>query len=207
MTDEDGATFWEAHYRDKTSPSGGRPSAALVRFAKGRAAGRSLDLGCARGDDAIWLARRGWHATGVDVSETALAAARDAAATAEVADRVSFARHDLSRTFPEGRFDLVTALFLHSPADFHRAQVLRRAARAVAPGGLLLSVTHASVAPWSWAHPDTVFPTPEEELAELELDPAAWSRVFVGAPEREATGPEDQTAIVRDNILALERKA
>lgn len=78
--EEDGAAFWEAHYKSKAGPSGGRPSAALVRFTEGRAPGRALDLGCARGDDAIWLAGQGWRVTGVDVSETALVAARDAAA-------------------------------------------------------------------------------------------------------------------------------
>jgi SAM-dependent methyltransferase len=203
----DGAAFWEAHYRAKTAPSGGRPSAALVRFSEDRTPGRALDLGCARGDDAIWLARQGWHAAGVDVSETALAAARGAAETAGVADRTAFARHDLSESFPEGRFDLVAALFLHSPAAFPRAQALRRAAEAVAPGGLLLSVTHASAAPWSWSSPNTAYPTPEEELAELALDLAAWTRVLVGASERQATGPGGQIATVTDNILALERGA
>lgn len=201
----DGATFWEAHYRARTAPSGGRPSAALVRLSADRTPGKALDLGCARGDDAIWLARQGWHATGVDVSETALAVARGAAAEAGMGDRTAFARHDLSTSFPEGRFDLVAALFLHSPATFPRAQVLRRAAEAVAPGGLLLVATHASVAPWSWADPNTAFPSPEEALAELALDLAAWTRVFVGAPEREATGPDGQIAIGTDNILALER--
>ena len=205
--EEDGAAFWEAHYKGKAGPSGGHPSAALVRFTDARAPGRALDLGCARGDDAIWLARQGWRATGVDVSETALAAARNAAEAAGVPDRASFERHDLSKTFPDGRFDLVTAFFLHSPAHLPRAFVLRRAAEAVAPGGLFLSVTHASVAPWSWADPDTVFPTPEEELAELELDPDTWTRVFVGAPAREATGPGGRTATVTDNILALKRRA
>jgi SAM-dependent methyltransferase len=178
-----------------------------MRFSKNRTPGRALDLGCARGDDAIWLARRGWHATGVDVSETALAAARGAAETAGVADRTTFVRHDLSESFPEGRFDLVAALFLHSPAAFPRAQVLRRAAEAVAPGGLLLVVAHASVAPWSWSDPDRAFPSPKEELAELALDLAAWTQVFVGAPERQATGPNGQIATVKDNILALERVA
>ncbi|MEM7730888.1 MAG: SAM-dependent methyltransferase, partial [Pseudomonadota bacterium] len=81
----------------------------------------------------------------------------------------------------------------------------RRAAAAVAPGGLFLTVAHASVAPWSWADADTVFPTPEEELNGIEFDPADWTRVFVGAPEREAIGPGGQTAIVTDTIIALER--
>ena len=210
MTNEttgEGAAFWEEHYKAKSGPTSGRPSAALVRFAEGRAPGRVLDLGCARGDDAVWLARRGWQVTGVDVSATALDHARNAAEKAGIADRARFERYDLSESFPDGPFDLVTALFLHSPVDFPRTNVMRRAAEAVAPGGLLLSVTHASVAPWSWADPDTVFPRPEEELAELTLDPDAWRHVFIGAPEREATGPDGQVATATDNIVALERTA
>lgn len=211
MTVQDGPTpgeaFWEDHYRGRTAPSSGRPSAALVRLVAGRRPGRSLDLGCARGDDVIWLARQGWRALGVDVSANAVRRAREAAAGAGVVERAAFERHDLSHTFPDGAFDLVTAFFLQSPVAFPRAAVLGRAAQAVAPGGLLLSVSHASRAPWSWSDPDTVFPTPEEELAEIGLDLSGWHQIEVAAPERTATGPDSQTSTVTDNVVALERPA
>jgi 2-polyprenyl-3-methyl-5-hydroxy-6-metoxy-1,4-benzoquinol methylase len=79
----------------------------LTRFVEGRRKGRALELGCARGDDAIWLARQGWKVTGVDISEAALEAARLAAAAQGVAAGVQFERHDLAESFPEGTFDLV----------------------------------------------------------------------------------------------------
>ena len=78
---------------------------------------------------------------------------------------------------------------------------------AVAPGGLLLIVEHASVAPWSWADPDAAFPTPEKSLAALDLDPSRWHGEFVGAHERLATGPGGQSATVTDNVIALRRLA
>ena len=202
-----GEQFWEERYRVSTRPSNGRPSGALVRFAEPLPTGTVLELGCAQGDDAIWLARRGWRVVAVDVSSTVLARAAKNAETAGVQDLIEFQRHDLASTFPEGRFDLVSALFLHSPVEFPRTQVLQAAAQTVTSGGLLLIVEHALVAPWSWTDPDTVFPTPEESLDTLELDPSQWHSEFVGAPERQATGPDGQTATVKDNILALRRSA
>lgn len=201
----DAATFWENHYGKMTKPSGGRPSAILTRFSEGRTPGRAMDLGCARGDDAIWLARQGWTVTGVDVAEAALIAARDAAEKAGVEDQTTFERHDLATSVTTGSFDLISAMFLHTPVVFNRAAALRRAADAVAPGGLLLIGAHGSRAPWSWAAPDTVYPTAQDELNSLNLDDADWQNVFVGPIEREANGPDGQTARVIDTVVAVER--
>lgn len=46
--------FWEPHYAKMTRPSGGRVSAVLEQFVEARPIGTALELGCARGDDAIW---------------------------------------------------------------------------------------------------------------------------------------------------------
>lgn len=198
--------FWEPHYANMTRPSGGRVSAVLAQFVKARAIGTALDLGCARGDDAIWLAKQGWTVTGVDVAEAALVAARASAQDANVLDRTTFERHDLGISFPTGKFDLVTAMFFHSPVDFGRDQALRRAADSVAPGGLLLVVAHGSRAPWSWADPDTVYPTAKDALAELTVHTHEWRKVFVGRIERDATGPDGQSAVVIDTVIAIERR-
>ncbi len=201
------AEFWETHYATKKLGSSGTPSVLLVHFAEMRQPGRALDLGCAHGDDALWLAGRGWQATGVDISETVIARAATRAESLGFADRARFERHDLSQTFPEGAFDLVTAFFLQSPVDFPRPEVLSRASRAVAPGGLLLIVAHASVPPWSWSDPDERFPTAEETFAELTLDTDKWLRTFVGSSEREAKGPDGQEAVVSDSVIALTRRS
>lgn len=197
--------FWEPHYAKMTRPSGGRVSAVLKQFVEARSPGTALELGCARGDDAIWLAKQGWTVTGVDVAEAALSAARASAQEANVSDRTTFERHDLGMTFPTGKFDLVTAMFFHSPVDFGRVQALRRAAQSVAQGGLLLIVAHGSRAPWSWADPDTVYPTAQDELADLAVNADDWRNVFVGHIERAATGPKGQSAVVIDTVIAIER--
>jgi SAM-dependent methyltransferase len=202
----DAPTFWEDHYGKMTKPSGGRPSAILVRFAEGRLPGRAMDLGCARGDDAIWLARQGWTVTGVDVADAALIAAQGAAEKAGIGGQTTFERHDLATSMPTGAFDLISAMFLHTPVQFDRAAALRRATDAVAPGGLLLIGAHGSRAPWSWADTDTAYPTAQDELNSLNLDGADWRDVFVGPIAREANGPDGQTARVIDTVVAIERR-
>lgn len=100
--------------------------------------GRALDLGCGQGGDTLGLAALGWQVTAVDVSQTALPRVRDRARAAGVLDRVTLEQHDLARTVPEGTHDLVSAAYLQSPVDLDRAAMLRRVARNVAPGGVLL---------------------------------------------------------------------
>ena len=211
--------FWEAHYGARDQVWSGRPNAHLVTVAGPLAPGTALDLGAGEGGDALWLAGRGWRVTAVDVSPTALD--RLAARAAEAGVEVAVERHDLAATFPAGRFDLVSAQFLQSPIEFPRDDVLRRAAAAVAPGGLLLVVAHLTVPPWARAAPDDraghghghghlpQFPTAEETLEELRRDPgwdgAAWTVEHAGAAERAITGPDGETATISDSLLALRR--
>jgi SAM-dependent methyltransferase len=201
--------FWEAHYQARPNVWSGRPNAVLVDVAAALPPGHAIDLGCGEGGDARWLAGHGWRVTAVDVSATALARAADLAASAGVADRIDFRCQDLAAGFPAGRFDLVSAHFLQSPVAFPRERVLHAAAGAVAPGGLLLVVEHASVPPWSaHRHGDVVFPTPEDTLAALGLGPAPerrWRTERLGIFERQATGPDGQRATVADNVIALTR--
>ena len=198
--------FWEGHYQARDQVWSGRANALLVDLAADLPPGTALDLGCGEGADAIWLAGRGWRVTAVDVSATALERAAAHAVSAGVADRIDFQRHDLGHTFPTGAYDLVSAQYLQSPVELPRERVLQAAAATVAPGGLLLIVTHASIAPWSWNQdPDARFPTPQEELATLGLRPDEWRDEMVAAPARQASGPNGQSATVIDNVIAVRR--
>ncbi|MEU9780256.1 class I SAM-dependent methyltransferase [Streptomyces phaeochromogenes] len=202
--DNDAERFWEQHYRTPRAWDA-RVNPLLAETATPLRPGAALDLGCGAGGDAIWLARRGWHVTAVDISTTAVERVRERARDLGVADRVVTAQHDLGRSFPAGRFDLVSAQYFHTPLPLHRNRVLGSAARALRPGGLLLVVDHGSTAPWSWNQdPDIHFPTPTETAAELDLDPAHWSVPRADMPRRRAIGPAGETATVIDNVLLVQ---
>lgn len=144
MTQQTANRFWDKHYRNFTQR---RVNPVMVEIASGLAPATALDLGCGGGGDTLWLARAGWRVTAVDLSATATARLAEAARELGLDHLVHAERHDLASTFPDGSFDLVTALYFHSPFDLPRARVLRTAARALTPGGRLLVVDHGSIAP------------------------------------------------------------
>ena len=197
--------FWEQRYRSMTRPPNGKPSGTLVQYAEGLTPGRALDLGSSRGDDVLWLAGQGWLALGVDLSQTAVDLANKRAAEAGLSERAQFAQYDLTVNFPPGQFDLVSAMFLQSPMEFPRAEVLRKAVAAVAPGGVLIIAEHGSAAPWSDQGPHVHHPTLAQTEADLQLD-AGWEPVSVRTAERVATGQMGQVAQVIDNILVFRRR-
>lgn len=202
--------FWEQIYRDRSKASSGRPSAALERFAAQNPPGTALELGSGKGDDAVWLAKRGWQVTAVDISPTALAYARENAERQGVEGRIDFQQHNLAESFPDISCDLAIAMYLQTPLDFPRIEILRHAAATVTPGGLLLIAAHGSAPPWAWKDEKTGkdhdFPTAQEQMGEMDLPASDWAEVFVGDIERKATGPEGQTAMVIDGVIALERR-
>jgi SAM-dependent methyltransferase len=202
-----GEEFWDARYRQSERIWSSRPNSVLVRETGGLTPGRALDLGCGEGADAVWLAGRGWRVTATDISAVALERAAEHAAGAGVADRIAFERHDLGQSFPAGEFDLVSACFLHSPGEMPRERILRTAAAAVAPGGVLLVAGHGGPAPGAQnPHPDLHLPTPEEVLADLELPEGGWE-VLVCA-EHERVGAEaDRPGHGYDNTLKVRRSA
>jgi SAM-dependent methyltransferase len=194
------AEMWDARYREGDRIWSGRPNQVLVAEVQDLPPGRALDLGCGEGGDAIWLAGRGWRVTGADVSGVALERAARHAADAGVADRIAWERHDLALSLPQGEFELVNAQYLHSPAEFDRDAVLRRAAALVAVGGRLLVTGHAGVMPH---RPEVVLPTAAEVLAGLALPPETWRVLRAEEHERPGDRPSPGGHVLDSTVLAL----
>ena len=131
---------WDRRYAEAEHLWSAKPNRVLVAEAGSLPPGTALDLACGEGQNATWLAERGWRVTAVDFSEVAVAKARERARAAGV--ELDLVCGDLLDFEPEGgRYDLVVVFFLQLPTDERRI-VLPRAARALAAGGTLLLVGH-----------------------------------------------------------------
>jgi SAM-dependent methyltransferase len=198
---------FEQLYRATDALWSGRPNAQLVREAADLPSGRALDVGCGEGADAVWLAERGWRVTAVDFSATALErrAARAAAAGEELAARIDWRHVDVTRWAPEpAAFDLVSAQYMHLPAD-QRGPLFARLAASVVVGGTLLVVGHdLSDHPADGHQPPDLgrFFTAADVAA--GLDPAVWD-VLV-AESRPGARHEGSDVVVSDAVLRAGRR-
>lgn len=198
--------FWDERYGGAPVFSG-EPNPWLVHHAAGLAPGTALDVGSGEGADVLWLASRGWHATGVDISPVALARSAELAerAGADVAARTAWQQADVL-TFdpPPESFDLVSAQFLHLPGPAREA-LHRRLAAAVRPGGTLLLVLHFPPDPAAGgpSYPPEMFTT-ARQMASV-LDPAQWA-IDASDPQRQGVDPE-RAMHTRDAVLRAVRRS
>ena len=122
-------TKWDARYASADYVFGSAPRAILGR-APLRGQGRALDVACGEGQNAVWLAERGYDVCGVEISPVALAKARALAASRGV--KVDFREVDLEGFVPDGIFDLIVCTHYLDRALFPRLEA------ALAPDGVFV---------------------------------------------------------------------
>lgn len=133
---------WDGRYSRKEFLWTVEPNLSLTREIANYAPGRALDLAAGEGRNAVWLAEQGWTVQAVDFSPVAIEKARQLAVGREMSSRIQFNIADLIWYEPDAySFDLVALIYLQMPFA-QLAPIIKRAARAVAPGGLFLLVAH-----------------------------------------------------------------
>jgi SAM-dependent methyltransferase len=119
------------------------PNATLVSAIKGRLPGRALDVGMGQGRNTIFLALRGWDATGFDLSDAGLELARR---NAEKAGVTITALNKSEKDFEYGvsQWDLI--LFCYVPFPISDANYVERLRRSLRPHGLIVVESFGSAA-------------------------------------------------------------
>lgn len=199
--------YWDERYGQADRIWSGNPNPQLVAEASDLPVGRALEVGCGEGADTIWLAKRGWQVTGVDISPVALERAAQHAEAAGVTDRITWLHADLTDgTSPGSGFDLVAAHYLHLPGE-QRVPLFHALARAVGPGGTFLVVGHQpnDMIRKTWSHVPGMFFTGAEVAA--DLDPAEWTVVVDEARDRTTVDGEGNPFTIRDAVLTARRVA
>src|SRR2546429_3073745 len=83
---------------------------AMAALAGMKAGGRTLDLGCGRGELTYYLARQGFEVTAIDYSSQALRLAEHCfSGEGELRDRVRFVCDSVCTARLEGQYDLAIA--------------------------------------------------------------------------------------------------
>jgi SAM-dependent methyltransferase len=135
---EPASVFWNRRYEEADGLWSRDPNPLLVEFAAALAPGRALDLGAGEGRNAIWLAKRGWRVTALDVSAVGLARAADRAADEGVElDRVVADWREYDP--PASSIDLAVITFMH-PQPHERVAMFESVRETLVPGGHLFIV-------------------------------------------------------------------
>ncbi|MBI2911013.1 MAG: class I SAM-dependent methyltransferase [Chloroflexi bacterium] len=125
---------WDRRYRDGATGGPRGPSVFLARFEALLTGGLALDVACGLGQNALWLAQRGYTVNAIDVSPIAIGRLRRAARRQELPVRAHVA--DLTRVhLPTDRYDLVVDCF------YLDRDMIPHLKTAVRPGGIVLLQT------------------------------------------------------------------
>jgi 2-polyprenyl-3-methyl-5-hydroxy-6-metoxy-1,4-benzoquinol methylase len=157
---------------------------------------RILDIGCGTGRHSIELTKRGYHMTGIDLSDSLLKRAREKAAEQNLV--IDFQKHDARQLPFNQEFDAVIMLcegaFPLMETDEMNFQILQNAANALKPGGKLIFTTLNGLFPLFHSVKDFLDSAKEEGNATTD----AISFDLMTFRESSITSVEDDNGIKKD---------
>jgi SAM-dependent methyltransferase len=191
---------WESAYRGEPPPWDiGRAQPAVVRIAaEGGFRSPVLDAGCGTGENALFLAAKGFEVVGVDGATVAIRRARAKAmergvvATFVAGDALDLPA--LGRTFAS----VLDCGLFHTFDDAERARYVANLAAVVDPGGLVQLLCFSDEEPWAGG---------PRRITQAELRTAfahGWQILGI-EPERFATRLHDAGARARHATIERSR--
>ena len=149
---------WEDAYKTRPPWDIGRPQPAFVELVQAGELnqGRVLDVGCGTGENALYLAERGFSVIGVDLSTRAIDAAKTKGSERKL--KVDFRlANALSLDFKNAYFDnAIDSGLFHTFNDNDRAVFAREIARVLKIDGRYFMLCFSDKEPTNWGGPRRV---------------------------------------------------
>jgi 2-polyprenyl-3-methyl-5-hydroxy-6-metoxy-1,4-benzoquinol methylase len=96
--------------KDSTYKFSKLPNALLVEAIKNKKPGTALDVGMGQGRNSLYLAKKGWKVTGIDIADEAITAAKQQAERQKLVINVVLSSHQ-DFDFGTEQWDLVTYIY------------------------------------------------------------------------------------------------
>ena len=149
---------WEDAYKTVPPWDVGRPQPAFVELVRNGelVRGKVLDVGCGTGENALYIAEKGFSVTGVDLTNRAIVAARLKAVERKL--KVDFREGNaLSLDFKDGVFNnVIDSGLFHTFPDADRPVYAREVARVLARRGKYFMLCFSEKEPTNWGGPRRV---------------------------------------------------
>ncbi len=149
---------WEDAYKTRPPWDIGRPQPAFVELVQAEELnkGRVLDVGCGTGENALYLAERGFSVAAVDLSIRAIDAAKTKGSERKL--KVDFRlANALSLDFENAYFDnAIDSGLFHTFNDNDRVVFAREIARVIKTSGRYFMLCFSDKEPTNWGGPRIV---------------------------------------------------
>lgn len=135
------AEYWNARYDTKEFIFGTAPNEYLEQQASQylKAGSKVLSIADGEGRNSVWLALRGMTVVGFDVSDKAIAKAKQFAKLCEVDDKVSLTLCDTEAfDWRENEYDAIVGIFIQFADPKLLSKIFQQVESALKPGGIFI---------------------------------------------------------------------